>query len=218
MKKSVALLILIAISLNAISQKKPILDGESKRKGYENHEAMRAKSAYDTLHWQFIGPTNISGRCTDVEAVRPRGKSYTIWVAAASSGIWKSVNEGITFEPVFENYGTTTIGDIAIAPSNPEIVWAGTGEANIFRSSNAGCGVYKTEDGGETWEHMGLENTFTISRIVVHPEFLSTTILGCRLQRKAGDDITRVVARQPVLRWRFATPSRPLLRTHELPS
>lgn len=170
MKKTVSFLSLVLISLSLFSQKKPILEGSLKLEGYEQHETMRASSAYDSLHWQFIGPTNISGRCTDVEAVRPRGKNYTIWVAAASGGIWKSVNEGVTFEPVFENYGTTTIGDIAIAPSNPEIVWAGTGEANIFRSSNAGCGVYKTEDGGETWKHMGLENTFTVSRIIIHPQ------------------------------------------------
>ena len=156
--------------LPSYSQKKPIPDGESKLAGYEKHEAMRADSPYDSLHWQFLGPTNISGRCTDVEAVRPRGKNYTIWVATASSGIWKSVNEGVTFEPVFEHYGTTTIGDIDVCDAHPDIVWAGTGEANIFRSSNAGCGVWKTEDGGETWQHMGLENTFTISRILIHPE------------------------------------------------
>lgn len=154
--------------LNA--QKAPVTDGATRLQGYAEHEKMRDTSRFSILHWQFIGPTNISGRCTDVEAVQPRGKSYTIWVGTASSGIWKSVNEGVTFEPVFEHYGTSTIGDIAIAPSNPEIVWAGTGEANIFRSSNAGCGVWKTEDDGKTWTHMGLENTYTISRIIVHPE------------------------------------------------
>ncbi len=91
-------------------------------------------------------------------------------MATASSGVWKSINEGVTFEPVFEHQGTSTIGDLAISPSNPEIVWVGSGEANIFRSSNPGCGVWKTTDGGETWSHMGLEETFTISRILVHPE------------------------------------------------
>lgn len=151
------------------SQNKAILDGGTKLQQYEVHETMRSQSPYDSLHWQFIGPTNISGRCTDVEAVRPRGKNYTIWVASASGGIWKSKNEGVTFEPVFENYGTASIGDIAVCQSNPDIVWAGTGEANIFRSSNAGCGVWKTSDGGKTWEHKGLENTYTISRIVIHP-------------------------------------------------
>jgi len=159
--------LLFSILLNA--QKSPVLDGAAKLEGYVMHGQMRDTSRFNVLHWQFIGPTNISGRCTDVEAVQPRGKNYTIWVGTASSGIWKSVNEGVTFEPVFEDYGTSTIGDIAIAPSNPEIVWAGTGEANIFRSSNAGAGVWKTEDGGQSWTHMGLENTFTISRIIIHP-------------------------------------------------
>jgi photosystem II stability/assembly factor-like uncharacterized protein len=160
--------LLLTGTLNA--QKSPVTDGTTRLQGYTAHEEMRSASRFDTLDWQFIGPTNISGRCTDVEAVQPRGKNYTIWVGTASSGIWKSVNEGVTFEPVFDHYGTSTIGDIAIAPSNPEIVWAGTGEANIFRSSNAGCGVWKTEDGGTSWKHMGLENTFTISRIIIHPE------------------------------------------------
>ena len=101
--------------------KSPILSGKEKLHMYQSHEEMRDSSTFKDLHWQFIGPTNISGRCTDVEAVGPKGQNYTIWVAAASSGIWKSVNEGVTFEPVFENYGTTTIGDIAIAPSDPEL-------------------------------------------------------------------------------------------------
>jgi photosystem II stability/assembly factor-like uncharacterized protein len=170
MKKAIIIPIISFISIVSFAQKKPVLDGTTKLQGYEKHEKMRAESPYDSLHWQFIGPTNISGRCTDLEAVRPRGKNYTIWVASATSGIWKSVNEGVSFEPVFENYGTSSIGDIAVCQSNPDIVWAGTGEANIFRSSNSGCGVWKTEDGGESWLHMGLENTFTISRILIHPE------------------------------------------------
>jgi photosystem II stability/assembly factor-like uncharacterized protein len=169
MNKMILLSLCALLTTGAYSQKKPILDGDQKLAGYLQHEEMRSGNSLDTLQWQFIGPTNISGRCTDVEAVGPRGKNYTIWVASASGGIWKSINEGVTFEPVFEQYGTSSIGDIAIAPSNPDIVWAGTGEANIFRSSNAGCGVWKTEDGGKSWTHMGLENTFTIARIIVHP-------------------------------------------------
>ncbi len=162
-------MILSGSALNA-QQKSPILSGKEKLQMYQGHEEMRESSTFKDLHWQFIGPTNISGRCTDVEAVGPKGQNYTIWVATASSGVWKSINEGVSFEPVFENQGTSTIGDLAIAPSNPEIVWVGTGEANIFRSSNPGCGVWRTTDGGETWTHMGLEETFTISRILVHPE------------------------------------------------
>jgi len=162
-------LLLIPFILQA-QEKKPVLSGAEKLTMYQNHEQMRDRSSFSKLHWQFIGPTNISGRCTDVEAVGPKGQNYTIWVATASSGVWKSINEGTTFEPVFEHAGTSTIGDLAIAPSNPEIVWVGTGEANIFRSSNPGCGVWKTMNGGKSWAHMGLEETFTISRILVHPE------------------------------------------------
>ena len=150
--------------------KSPVLSGKEKLDMYKSHEEMRNRSSFAELHWQFIGPTNISGRCTDVEAVGPKGQNYTIWVATASGGVWKSINEGVSFVPVFEHQGTTTIGDLAIDPSNPEIVWVGTGEANIFRSSNPGCGIWRTTDGVKSWTHKGLEETFTISRILVHPD------------------------------------------------
>ena len=163
--------LLLLLSFSILAQtKKPVLSGSEKLTMYQQHEKMRAESEFKELPWQFIGPTILSGRCTDVEAVIPKRKSYTIWVGTASGGVWKSVNEGVTFDPVFENHGTTTIGDIAVTQSNPNIVWVGTGEANIFRSSNPGCGIWKTTDGGESWSHMGLEETFTISRILVHPD------------------------------------------------
>ncbi len=151
------------------AQKAPVTEGKTRLELYERHQALRDTSTLAQLHWQFLGPTNISGRCTDIEAVRPRGQNYTIWTATASGGVWKSINEGVTWEPVFEDAVTTDIGDLAIDPGNPDVVWIGTGEANIFRSSMAGCGIYKTEDGGESWTHMGLENTYTIARIVVNP-------------------------------------------------
>ncbi len=170
MKINCLALFLVFIELSAAPQvKQPVLTGADRLLMYEVNEQMRDSSSFSELHWQYIGPTNVSGRCTDVEAVGPKGLSYTIWVATASGGIWKSMNEGVTFTPVFENQGTATIGDLAVSPANPDIVWAGTGEANIFRSSNPGCGVWKTINGGDTWEHMGLEETFTISRILVNP-------------------------------------------------
>ncbi len=165
----IILIFFTSISLPA-QVKTSVRTGNEKLKMYEKHEQMRDSSSFKELHWQFIGPSNISGRATDVEAVGPKGQSYTIWVATASGGVWKSVNEGVTFDPVFEHQGTTSIGDLAVSPSDHETVWVGTGEANIFRSSNPGCGVWKTTDGGKSWEHMGLEETFTISRILVHPE------------------------------------------------
>ena len=150
--------------------KKPVNDGKVKQEMFSSHKAMADQSSYKELHWQYVGPTNISGRCTDVEAVEPRGGSYTIWVGSATGGVWKSENEGTTFTPVFDDMPTASIGDIAIDPNDENTVWVGTGEANIFRSSNAGCGVFKTIDGGLTWKSMGLENTNTIGRIRVNPE------------------------------------------------
>jgi len=139
-------------------------------KGFEQHLEMKKNSPFKDLKWQFVGPTNVGGRCIDVDVVAPKGKNYTIYVASASGGLWKTENEGTTWELVFDQAASTTIGDVTIAPSDPNIVWIGTGEANIFRSSQAGCGVYKSTDAGKTWQHMGLPDTYTIPRIVIHPK------------------------------------------------
>ncbi len=148
---------------------RPVTDPASRLEGYRRHEAMKEASLFRNHPWRFLGPTNVSGRMTDVDAVGPKGKSYTIFVAGASGGVWRSVNEGVTWEPVFQDAASTSIGDVTIAPSDPDIVWVGTGEANIFRSSMAGAGVYRSTDGGNTWRYMGLAGTHTIARIVIHP-------------------------------------------------
>jgi len=136
---------------------------------FEKHKTMKEKSPHKNLEWSHIGPTNISGRCTDIAVVTPKGESYTVYAGAASGGVWKTVNEGTTWEPIFESEASSAIGDIAIAPSDQSIVWIGTGEANIFRSSQCGSGIYKSVDAGKTWKHMGLAGTLTIARIVIHP-------------------------------------------------
>jgi len=169
--------IIIALSLGLVfsgtvfSQvKSPVLSGKERVKMFVNHTKMKAGSEYKDLKWQYVGPTNISGRCTDIEAVGLGKKNHVIWVGSATSGVWKSNNEGLSFEPVFDEMPTASIGDLAIDPQNPDVVWVGTGEANIFRSSNAGCGVFKTSDGGKTWVNTGLENTHTIGRIKINPK------------------------------------------------
>ncbi|MBM3296153.1 MAG: hypothetical protein FJY83_00970, partial [Candidatus Aminicenantes bacterium] len=154
---------------SAAPQRVQSTDPELRLKGWTAHLEMEAASPFKELKWRHIGPTNISGRATDIAVVAPKGASYTIYVATASGGVWKTVNEGTTWIPVFDRAPSSAIGDIALAPSNPDIVWVGTGEANIFRSSQAGCGIYKSEDAGKTWRHMGLADTYTIARIVVHP-------------------------------------------------
>jgi len=150
-------------------QKVQSTDPQLRIQGFEKQTAMAAASPFKDLKWQFLGPKNVSGRSIGVTAVRPRGKSYTIYVATASSGLWKTDNEGTTWTPIFDKAASTTIGSVAVAPSDPNIVWIGTGEANIFRSSQAGIGVYKSVDAGKTWTHMGLAGTYTLPRIVIHP-------------------------------------------------
>ena len=98
------------------------------------------------------------------------GRPQVIFVGAASGGIFKSVNSGTTWKPVFDRAGTMlSIGDLAIAPSDENIVWAGTGEPNGRQSSSWGDGVFKSVDGGETWTHSGLRETHHVGRIVIHP-------------------------------------------------
>ena len=145
-------------------------DPALRMKWFSQHEEMKKNTPFKDLKWQHIGPKNVSGRCTDIAVVTPKGKSYTIYVATASGGVWKTENEGTTWEPIFDQEASTSIGDITIAPSNNDIIWIGTGEPNIFRSSMAGSGVYKSTDAGKTWQHMGLTGTNTIARIVIHPK------------------------------------------------
>ena len=89
--------------------------------------------------------------------------------AYASSGVWKTDDDGASWQAIFEDQPSTSIGDIAVAPSNPDIVWVGTGESNLYRASMPGMGVFKSIDGGRTFLHSGLTDTQTVARIVVHP-------------------------------------------------
>lgn len=124
--------------------------------------------------WRPIGPAITSGRIVDLAV--PEGPTdrisrsgQLIYAASASGGVWRTVNEGTTWEPVFDKYGSSSIGDIAVAPTNPDIIWVGTGESNNQRSSSWGDGVYKSENGGKSWTHMGLRTSQHIGRIIVHP-------------------------------------------------
>lgn len=119
------------------------------------------------LSFRMVGPALTSGRVIDI-AVHPANKD-TWYVAAAAGGVWLTVNHGITFEPIFDNYGSYSIGCLAIAPSNPNTVWVGSGENNNQRSVSYGDGIYKSVDGGKSFTNMGLKNTEHIGKIVVHP-------------------------------------------------
>ncbi|MEO7083293.1 MAG: hypothetical protein ABI442_10330 [Gemmatimonadaceae bacterium] len=126
-----------------------------------------AKPLLSSFRFRSIGPASMGGRVDDIE-VAPSNPNV-IYVGYATGGVFKSDNNGTTFEPVFERYGSASIGDIAIHPTNPDIVYVGTGEANNRQTSSFGDGVYKTVDGGKTFTNVGLSETQTIARIVIDP-------------------------------------------------
>src|SRR5262250_961619 len=115
-----------------------------------------------------IGPASMGGRVDDIAAAE--SNPYIVYIGFATGGVWKSTNNGTTFQPIFETYSTASIGDIAIAPSDPNVVWVGTGEANNRQSSSFGDGIYKSTNGGQTFSKMGLEDSQTIARIVIDPK------------------------------------------------
>ncbi len=119
------------------------------------------------LRPRSIGPAGMSGRVAAIEAVGSDAR--LIYVGAATGGVWKSVNGGVSFTPVADSLRTSSIGAIAAFAANPDIVWVGTGEGNPRNSAGVGYGVYKSLDGGRTWSHLGLEKTEHIHRILLHP-------------------------------------------------
>ena len=118
--------------------------------------------------WRPIGPANMGGRMTAIAVVDADPTCY--YAATASGGLLKTVNNGSTFEHQFDREATVSIGAVAVAPSNRNIVWVGTGEANPRNSVSYGDGVYKSTDGGKTWKNMGLAKSFQIGKIVIHPK------------------------------------------------
>ena len=119
------------------------------------------------FRWRSIGPTGQGGRVDDL-AVHPTD-TRIFYVGFATGGLWKTTNNGTTFESIFDSYGTHSIGDIAIAPSDPDILYLGTGEPNNRQSSSFGNGVYRSRDGGASFDHVGLHETQSIARVLVHP-------------------------------------------------
>ena len=124
-------------------------------------------AATAALEWREIGPTIMGGRVADLAVVE--SDPSTFYVATASGGVWKTENGGTSFESLFDDQPTASIGDVTVAPSNPNVVWVGSGEPQNRQSSPWGMGVFRSTDAGRTWRHLGLEDTHHIARIVVHP-------------------------------------------------
>jgi photosystem II stability/assembly factor-like uncharacterized protein len=150
--------------------------GTEKEKDKEKKSDTIKSDQVSGLKFRSIGPAFTSGRIADF-AVNPKNHSE-YYVAAASGHIWKTVNNGTTFEPVFDNYGAYAIGCLAMDPENPNVVWAGTGENNHQRALGYGDGVYKTTDGGKSWKNMGLKDSRQIGMIAIDPRNTSVVYVA----------------------------------------
>src|SRR5450830_1258944 len=117
--------------------------------------------------WRSIGPVSQGGRVDDIAVVESDPRTF--YIGYATGGVWKTVNAGTTFEPIFETYGTGSIGAVAVSQANPNVVWVGTGEGNGRNNSSFGNGIYKSIDGGRTFTNVGLRESQTIQKVVIDP-------------------------------------------------
>lgn len=144
-----------------------IFAGKDRLESYQKHLEMKKDSIFKILRWKSIGPYAYGGRVVDIEGYE--NDPFSFLVASASGGLWKTTNNGITWISLFEGEACISIGDIAVSQSNKNLIWIGTGEINGSRSTMAGIGVYKSTNGGMTWNNMGLADTFHIGRVIIDP-------------------------------------------------
>lgn len=153
---------------------------QSAKKEYKKEESKEAynESILSGLTFRGIGPAVTSGRISDL-AVDPNDRSY-YFVAAASGGVWKTTNGGITFRPVFDNEKSFSIGCVVLDPSNRDVVWVGSGENNSQRSVSWGDGIYKSTDGGNSWKNLGLNKSEHIGKIIIDPNNTNTVYVAAQ--------------------------------------
>ncbi|MEM1202094.1 MAG: glycosyl hydrolase [Acidobacteriota bacterium] len=162
-------------------------DFAAKEASWQRHQELDRASPFGGLEWRNIGPVVQGGRVVDIESVP--GKPYSFLVAYASGGLWRTDDNGVNFEPLFDDQPTLIMGDLAVDPQNPDRIWVGTGENNSSRSSYGGLGVYRSDDGGDSWTHAGLGDSDRIGRILVDPRDSSRVYVGVagRLYTPGGE-------------------------------
>jgi photosystem II stability/assembly factor-like uncharacterized protein len=144
-----------------------------------NAHAQLSESMLSAWQWRLLGPSMPAGRAWRVVGVPSNPK--VMYVTTAGGGIWKTINNGTTFEQIFTHEGSISTSEVAIAESDPNIVWVGTGEAANTRANSIGDGIYKSVDGGKTWQHMGLKESQMIGGIIIHPQnpdIVIVTVMG----------------------------------------
>ena len=140
---------------------------EQRLSSWELHQKMARESWFKSLEWKNLGPYFMGGRICEIKGYA--SDPNRILVAAASGGLWLSENRGTTWKPLFDEQSWVGFGSVAVYEKDKNLLWAGTGEENSSRSSYAGTGVFKSTDGGHTWQHMGLADTHHIAEVIIHP-------------------------------------------------
>ena len=158
------LLVLILLANNSFSQQKvsPLVSS------YDEYKLLKDKSSYN-MSWVSLGPVLNSARVESIQV--DETKPGTMYVAFGSGNLWKTINNGMSWKPIFNDVPSIGIGDIAIAPSNKDIIYVGTGES-LKKGRNftmPGTGIYKSIDGGESWNHLGLNDSWHIGEISINP-------------------------------------------------
>lgn len=169
--RSLVLALLLPVGAAAVAAQSPVQGGPGPAGGPRPAATPPVNPSADPLlrsfQWRSIGPLSMGGRVDEIAVVDKDPRVF--YVGFATGGLWKTVNAGTTFEPVFETEPVSSIGAVAVSQADPRVVWVGTGEANSRQSASYGNGVYKSTDAGGTFTHMGLRDTQTIGRVVIHP-------------------------------------------------
>ncbi|MFZ0808477.1 MAG: glycosyl hydrolase, partial [Candidatus Sulfotelmatobacter sp.] len=140
---------------------------EAKEEKEEEKKGGMTADTFSGLKFRSIGPGAESGRVMSI-AVNPKNK-FEYYVGVASGGVWRTVNDGTTWAPVFEDQASYSIGWVALDPNDPSVVWVGSGESNSQRSVAWGDGIYRSDDSGKDWQNLGLKKTEHIGRVVIDP-------------------------------------------------
>ncbi len=143
-------------------------DPAARMKSWRQHVKLKEESIFKDLRWLAVGPRIQGGKIESICCAK--NHKSTIYVGSGSGNLWKTVNNGTTWKPIFENESTFSVAVVTVSDKDPNLIWVGTGEPHMARSSFAGTGVFKSTDAGKTWQNMGLHDTHHIGRVIIDPE------------------------------------------------
>ncbi len=150
------------------AEKSPATDAAARMKSWQQHVKLKDESIFKDIKWVAVGPRFQGGKIESIWC--PKTQKSTIYAGVGSGNLWKTVNNGTTWKPVFENESTFSVAVVTVCDKDPNLVWVGTGEPHMARSSFAGTGVFKSTDGAQTWKNMGLIDTHHIGRVLIDPK------------------------------------------------